>query len=81
MPHKLRRVSGKDLIRHLLKEGLSILRQNSSHVRLEKITSISSYRITVPLHKEIDRGTLKSIVRSLEKCLSSEKIREIFYTK
>lgn len=76
---KLRRISGDEILSALIKEDFEILRQKGSHVRLVKNSSDSKTYITVPLHKEIDRGTLKSIIRSLERVFSKDKILEIFY--
>ncbi len=78
---KLRRISGDNILNILIKEGFGILRQKGSHVRLFKNNSESKIYITVPLHEEIDRGTLKSIIRSLERVFTKDKIFEIFYTK
>jgi predicted RNA binding protein YcfA (HicA-like mRNA interferase family) len=76
---KLRRISGEDILSALTKEGFAVIRQKGSHVRLVNNNSGLNAYITIPLHKEIDRGTLKSIIRSLERTFSKEKILEIFY--
>ncbi|MFA6405096.1 MAG: type II toxin-antitoxin system HicA family toxin [Candidatus Paceibacterota bacterium] len=76
---RLRQVSGKDIVSLLTKEGFRKIRQKGSHVRLALKANDTFYYITVPLHSEVDRGTLKSIIRSLERCLNSEKIKELFY--
>ena len=78
---KLRRISGKNLIKILLAEDFLQVRQIGSHVRLVKKISETSHYITVPLHDELDRGTLKSIIRSLYRCFDSDKIKKLFYTK
>lgn len=76
---KLRRISGQEVTSLLIKEGFQKLRQKGSHVRLVFNQSDVSHFVTIPLHSELDRGTLKSIIRSLERCLTSEKIKELFY--
>ena len=77
---KLRRISGKDLIRLLQDHGFVVIRQKGSHVRLAFSESGSEYRLTVPVHEELDRGTLKEIVRSVNKCLPEETIKKLFYS-
>lgn len=57
-------ISGKELIKILVREGFVIRRQKGSHVRLIKYTTKNTLKITVPLHNEIDRGTLISILNS-----------------
>ena len=55
-------VSGRDLIRALEKTGYVVDRQKGSHVMLRQ-TAEPFRRVTVPDHKEIARGTLRSILR------------------
>ncbi len=78
---KLKRISGKELVKMLKAQGFVEMRQKGSHLRLMKKMLLEGCYITVPLHDEIDRGTLRSISRSLERCLSEPVIAEIFYTK
>lgn len=78
---KLRVISGKKIVQILLAEGFVKIRQKGSHTRLViKIENIFYY-ITVPLHEELDKGTLKSIIKSLRRCFSEEKLVELFYIK
>ena len=55
------RISGQRLIKVLSKFGWKVARQKGSHVTLVKEGSFVI--LTVPLHKELDRGTLRSIIR------------------
>jgi predicted RNA binding protein YcfA (HicA-like mRNA interferase family) len=61
---KLPVISGKEAIKALERTGFVIVRQKGSHIRLKKVTSETVIKITVPLHDTLDRGTLKSIIRS-----------------
>ncbi len=59
---KLPRLSGKEVIKALSKIGFIAVRQKGSHVIMikdaeEKIITV------VPMHKEIDTGTLLEIIR------------------
>ena len=57
---KLPRISGLDVIKILAKFfGFRTLRQRGSHVTLTNDIVF----LTVPLHKELDRGTLLAILR------------------
>jgi predicted RNA binding protein YcfA (HicA-like mRNA interferase family) len=62
MSPKLPVISGEDLIRVLRKFGYEIARQKGSHVRLRNEAQPQRLPVTVPLHKELARGTLKSIL-------------------
>jgi len=53
-------VSGKQCIDALAKVGYQLIRQRGSHVRL---VCAGRSPVTVPLHRELDRGTLRGILR------------------
>jgi predicted RNA binding protein YcfA (HicA-like mRNA interferase family) len=55
-------VSGRDLIRALGKAGYVVDRQKGSHIVLRQ-TAEPFRRVTVPDHKEIAKGTLRSVLR------------------
>ncbi len=63
MVNKLPRISGKELIKILSKIGFQPIRQRGSHVILVKETPEGKKSTVVPLHNEIDRGTLLEIIR------------------
>lgn len=63
MSPKLPVVSGDDLIRVLQKLGYEAVRQRGSHVRLYPSQESDRKPTTVPLHKELAKGTLKQILR------------------
>ena len=58
---KLPTASGKECIKVLEKAGFYFKRQEGSHVSLRKDDPF--YQVVVPLHKELDRGTLRAIIR------------------
>jgi predicted RNA binding protein YcfA (HicA-like mRNA interferase family) len=62
MSPKLPVISGEELIHVLRKFGYEVVRQKGSHVRLRNESQPQRLPVTVPLHKEIAPGTLKSIL-------------------
>jgi predicted RNA binding protein YcfA (HicA-like mRNA interferase family) len=58
---KLPGVSGADCVKAPGKIGFVVHRQRGSHITLVKIDPPS--QTTIPNHKEIDRGTLRAIIR------------------
>ena len=56
-------ISGADCIAALGRVGYRPIRQKGSHVRLG---CPGRTPVTVPLHTELDRGTLRSILRTVE---------------
>jgi predicted RNA binding protein YcfA (HicA-like mRNA interferase family) len=61
---KLPRVSGKEIIKVLSKIGFKHIRTKGSHAILNKQDKQrGKITVPVPLHKELAKGTLKSIMR------------------
>ena len=58
---KLPVLSGKECIQKLQWKGFEIRRQKGSNVILRHCSSKTI--LTVPNHKELDRGTLRAIIR------------------
>jgi len=59
-------VSGKEVIKALTKVGFKAVRHKGSHVRLEKHTEERVLKVTVPLHKQLKKGTLAMILLHTE---------------
>lgn len=55
-------LSGTKVIKALSKLGFEARRQKGSHVIMIKETAKGKFGCTVPMHKEIKQGTLKSIL-------------------
>ncbi|OHA89117.1 MAG: hypothetical protein A3C70_02255 [Candidatus Zambryskibacteria bacterium RIFCSPHIGHO2_02_FULL_43_14] len=82
MPRKLRILSGNEVIKILERNGFVQTRITGSHVRLTLQTKNGEdFHVTIPLHKELKRGTLKGIISELEKLTVSDEINSNFYTK
>lgn len=60
---KLPRISGGEVIKILAKIGFTPVRQKGSHIILRKETLEGKKMTVVPLHNEMDRGTLLEIIR------------------
>ncbi len=58
---KLPKISGRDCVKALKKGGFYFKRQEGSHMVLRRDNPFA--QIVVPAHKELDRGTLRAIIR------------------
>jgi predicted RNA binding protein YcfA (HicA-like mRNA interferase family) len=58
---KLPRISGRECVKALEKLGFYFKRQEGSHIILRKDNPFA--QIVIPDHKELDRGTLRAIIR------------------
>jgi predicted RNA binding protein YcfA (HicA-like mRNA interferase family) len=62
MSAELPLISGQDCIKLLEKIGFVVARQRGSHITMRRKEPAQT--ISVPNHKELDRGTLRGIIRS-----------------
>jgi len=58
---RLPRLSGRDCVKALAKVGFYHKRQHGSHIILRRDNPFA--QLVVPDHKELDRGTLRAILR------------------
>ena len=77
---KLCSLSGKEIIVFCEQYGFRIGRQRGSHVNIVRETSDGKQVATIPNHKEIDKGTLRSIFKQLLRFLPEDQLRKLFYT-
>jgi predicted RNA binding protein YcfA (HicA-like mRNA interferase family) len=66
-------LSGQRLVKALERAGWRLVRQRGSHVRMKHPDRRIS--ITVPLHRELKRGTLSGILSDAG--LDSDQLREL----
>lgn len=57
----LPRISGRECVKVLSKAGFYLKRQEGSHMVLRRDNPFG--QLVVPDHKELDRGTLRAIIR------------------
>jgi len=57
----LPRISGRECLRALNKTGFYLKRQEGSHMVIRKDKPFT--QLVIPDHKELDRGTLRAIIR------------------
>ena len=73
MSQRLPVVSGAQLVRALERVGWQVTRQRGSHVRLKHAER--SPALTVPLHRELKRGTLNGILTDAG--LNADELRQL----
>jgi predicted RNA binding protein YcfA (HicA-like mRNA interferase family) len=70
---KLPQVSGADVVRALEKAGFSLRRQHGSHAIMRRNDPFA--QTVVPMHRQIDRGTLRAILRQID--LSADEFTKL----
>ncbi len=74
-------LSGQDVIHIFEHFGFCIFEQRGSHVKLRRTaTDNSRETLTVPNHKELDRGTVVSLYRQAGRYIPESALRPHFYT-
>ena len=73
---KLRRLAGRDVLTILQGFGF----QRGSHVKLIREVVEIRQVLTVPLHAELDPGTVRAILRQASRFISEQDLRPYFYT-
>lgn len=60
---KLKVLSGIQVCKLLERYGFKEVRRKGSHIVMQKRTGNSTITVPIPNHKELKKGTLKSIIR------------------
>ncbi|MBI4135186.1 type II toxin-antitoxin system HicA family toxin [Candidatus Uhrbacteria bacterium] len=77
---RLRVLSGEEVVAIFQQLGFSVAGQKGSHVKLHRIgTDHTAQTLTIPKHRELDRGTLKAIFNQAVRYISGEELRKYFY--
>ena len=79
---QIRVLSGRDAVRIFEVFGFSIAHQRGSHVKLKRTPDTGAAQtLTVPLHDEIDKGTLMAIYRQALRYIPQDELRKHFYSE
>jgi len=78
---KLKSLPAKKVISIFVQLGFSVARQKGSHIKLVRETIGGRQVLTVPNHKELDKGTLKGIYNQASPFVSDSDLRKHFYTE
>ena len=78
---KLRVLSGPDAVKIFLGFGFHMASQKGSHIKLLRVMENGERQIlTIPNHKELDRGTVKAIFSQALRYVADADLRPHFYT-
>jgi predicted RNA binding protein YcfA (HicA-like mRNA interferase family) len=78
---KLRILSGKDVAKVLVKFEFEIVTQRGSHAKLRRVIDGSRQTLTIPLHAELDMGTLRAIYSQATRYIAADDLHPFFYTE
>ena len=79
---KLRTLSGRDLVQIFSTFGFQPVSQRGSHVKLRRVLPAGTKQtLTIVLHHELDKGTLRAIYREGLRFIPEPELRPQFYTE
>ena len=78
---KLRILSGKEVVRIFSRFGFKVISRRGSHVKLRRVLADGAKQtLTIPIHEELDRGTLRAIFRQALRYIPEEELKPYFYS-
>jgi predicted RNA binding protein YcfA (HicA-like mRNA interferase family) len=79
---KLKVLSGAEVVRILSIFGFKVASQRGSHIKLRRIEAGGGQQtLTIPNHKELDRGTLGAIYQQAARYVLESELRAHFYVE
>ena len=76
---RLKVLSGEDVIKILGSFNFAVISQKGSHVKLRRTIKKINQTLTIPNHKELDKGTLRAIFNQASKYISESELMPHFY--
>ena len=79
---RLRPLSGSQVISILQGFGFAVHDQHGSDVKLRRASAGGANEtMVVPLHRDLDRGTLHALFRQASRYIPPEELRPLFFFK
>jgi predicted RNA binding protein YcfA (HicA-like mRNA interferase family) len=73
-------LSGAEVVKILASFGFGIESQRGSHIKLRRVTADGARQtLTIPNHRELDRGTLAGIYRQALRYIPAGELAQHFY--
>ena len=74
-------LSGAEVVKILASFGFGIESQHGSHMKLRRVSAEGVRQtLTIPNHRELDRGTLVGIYRQALRYIPAEELAQHFYS-
>jgi predicted RNA binding protein YcfA (HicA-like mRNA interferase family) len=80
MAPRLRRLSAREVLAALSSFGFQVVATKGSHAKLRRLTGDEQRQtLTVPLHRDLDLGTIQAIYRQAARFVPEADLRRWFY--
>lgn len=79
---RLRQLSAREVLRALGSFGFQIVSTRGSHAKLRRVLASGERQtLTIPLHKQLDTGTLHAIYRQAMRYIPESDLRPWFFSE
>jgi predicted RNA binding protein YcfA (HicA-like mRNA interferase family) len=79
---KPRQLSARDVLRALGSFGFQVVSMRGSHAKLRRVLASGERQtLTVPLHRNLDQGTLHAIYRQAMRYVPEADLKAWFFTQ
>jgi len=80
MAPRLKRLSAREVLAALRCFGFEVVATKGSHAKLRRLTEDrQAQTLTLPLHKDLDLGTIRAIYRQATRFIPEADLRAWFY--
>jgi predicted RNA binding protein YcfA (HicA-like mRNA interferase family) len=80
MAPRLRRLSAREVLAALRSFGFEVVATRGSHAKLRRVTEDGQTQtLTLPLHRDLDPGTIQAIYRQAARFIPEAELRTRFY--
>jgi len=80
MAPRLRRLSARDVLGILGRFGFEVVATRGSHAKVRRAAADGQAQVlTLPLHKDLDVGTIRAIYRQAARFVPESELRPWFY--
>ena len=78
---RLKSLSGSDVVAILALFGFERIDQRGSHVKLRRVLNEARQTLTIPMHQDMDKGTLRAIYRQSARFIPESELRPHLYSE
>lgn len=78
---RLPNLTGGEVLQILRGFGFEQFSQRGSHIKVRRLIAGQVQTLTIPNHRELDRGTLQALFRQACRFIAEADLRSRFYTE
>jgi len=78
---RLKVLSAEDVVKILGSFSFFILSQKGSHIKLRRVINQTNQTLTIPNHRELDKGTIRAIFNQASKYILEVELMPYFYNE